>query len=373
MSKLVMGYWDCPICGNKEIRGDVTNCPSCGRARGDVKFYVKGYTEGQSLRKEELQQFEELDEKKAEEMGDNPDWYCSFCNSLNSDKADVCSNCGATRADSEANYFDRLKKKQEQEAAEQAARPQPQAIKPAKPKWLLAIIALLIVGLVVWLWPKSKDGTIRSFSWAREIQTEDYREVTEEDWSVPPGGNIVSQQQKIHHYEHVQTGTRQETRTERVIDHYDTEYTLEDNGNGSFSKVPHQVPVYGQREYIVDVPVYTDIPRYQTAYTYTIWRWVPGETLYTSGEDHNAVWPELPASENKREKQGGRKGAYRFTIQNEKGEEISYQLNEPNHDTNESIWSGLKENSPIIIKTSGGSITLQDQNKNKIANIIKVR
>ena len=42
MSKLVMGYWDCPICGTKEIRGDVANCPSCGRARGDVQFYMKG-------------------------------------------------------------------------------------------------------------------------------------------------------------------------------------------------------------------------------------------------------------------------------------------------------------------------------------------
>ena len=68
MSKLVMGYWDCPVCGNKGIRGDVTNCPSCGRARGDVKFYVKGYTEGDSLKASELSQFEQLDDKKAEEI-----------------------------------------------------------------------------------------------------------------------------------------------------------------------------------------------------------------------------------------------------------------------------------------------------------------
>ena len=27
MSKLVMGYWDCPICGNREIRG----CISCNK------------------------------------------------------------------------------------------------------------------------------------------------------------------------------------------------------------------------------------------------------------------------------------------------------------------------------------------------------
>ena len=48
MSKLVMGYWDCPFCGSKGIRGDVVNCPSCGRARGDVQFYMKDYTEGET-------------------------------------------------------------------------------------------------------------------------------------------------------------------------------------------------------------------------------------------------------------------------------------------------------------------------------------
>ena len=107
MSKLVMGYWDCPVCGSKEIRGDVVNCPSCGRARGDVQFYVKGYQEGQNLREEELNQFEQLDDEKAQTFSKNPDWYCSFCNSLNSDNAKFCGNCGSSREDSEANYFEK--------------------------------------------------------------------------------------------------------------------------------------------------------------------------------------------------------------------------------------------------------------------------
>ena len=83
MPNLVMGYWDCPFCGNKGNRGDVSNCPACGRARGDVQFYVKDYQEGQNLREEELGQFEQLDEEKAQSFSKNPDWYCSFCNSLN--------------------------------------------------------------------------------------------------------------------------------------------------------------------------------------------------------------------------------------------------------------------------------------------------
>ena len=124
MSKLVMGYWDCPVCGTKEIRGDVANCPSCGRARGDVQFYMKGYNEGETREEDERSDVEYLDEEQAKYVSKNPDWYCSFCNSLNNDKAQVCGNCGATRADSEANYFEMLKKKEEREAAELAAQPQ---------------------------------------------------------------------------------------------------------------------------------------------------------------------------------------------------------------------------------------------------------
>ena len=45
MGKMVMGYWDCPVCGNQGIAGNVMNCPACGRARGDVKFYMKGVAE----------------------------------------------------------------------------------------------------------------------------------------------------------------------------------------------------------------------------------------------------------------------------------------------------------------------------------------
>ena len=64
MSKLVMGYWDCPVCGTKEIRGDVANCPSCGRARGDVQFYMKGYNEGETREEDERSDVEYLDEEQ---------------------------------------------------------------------------------------------------------------------------------------------------------------------------------------------------------------------------------------------------------------------------------------------------------------------
>ena len=325
MSKLVMGYWDCPICGNKEIRGDVTNCPSCGRARGDVKFYVKGYTEGQSLRKEELQQFEELDEKKAEEMGDNPDWYCSFCNSLNSDKADVCSNCGATRADSEANYFDRLKKKQEQEAAEQAARPQVAEKAPKRSRSLFTVL----------LFFRPETGTRR----------------------------------EIHHYDsvldHYETVEVQRSRS--VYDH--DEYTMVDNGNGTFREVSH--PVY-RTEYYTDTeerPVYRQEPRYATKYYYDIWRWTPSRDVVASGEDHNPQWPVPDPGENEREGQHAEE--YRFTV------EHTEKTNEPaaTYRIAESDWMNVNVGDHLYItsKRTGASPYISDEKGNKIADIQQVR
>ena len=374
MADLLMGYWDCPVCGKKEIRGDVTNCPACGRARGDVKFYLKGYTEGQELSQSDLGAFEHLSEQQAQEIGSNPDWYCSFCNSLNNDNAQFCSNCGASRADSEANYFDRLKKKQEEEQRELDAQPRPQpAAKKSPPKVLFAILAVLVIALAFWLWPRSKAGTVRSFGWTQSIQTENYREVTEEDWSVPPGGSLVSQRQKVHHYDQVRTGTRSVTRTREVLDHYETYYTAEDNGNGTFRQVSHSRPVYKTETYTEQEPVYESVPRYQTAYTYTIWRWKPGDPIVTSGQDHSPVWGELPKDEKVREKQDGRSGRYTFTTENEKGEPTVYELCESDWQKNKSVWEALQEGQKITIRTSGGSSTLQDENKKNLARIREVR
>ena len=103
----IEGYWDCPQCGKKKIRGRYRYCDSCGRPRGNgVKFYMldRTYAENQ------------------DEISDEPDWYCSFCQSLNSAKSKVCESCGSSQADSDKNYFamlaeDEKKKREERQAA----------------------------------------------------------------------------------------------------------------------------------------------------------------------------------------------------------------------------------------------------------------
>lgn len=164
MGKMVMGYWDCPVCGNQGIAGNVMNCPACGRARGDVKFYMKGVAEDEIREAGETGGIEYLNEDQKQQFGKNPDWYCSFCNSLNKDNAAFCQNCGASRESSESNYFDQLKKRQEAEAAEKAAQPQPQATRQAKgskkPLLIAAVVILAIIGIFTYLNGNKTQGNL---------------------------------------------------------------------------------------------------------------------------------------------------------------------------------------------------------------------
>ena len=377
MSKLVMGYWDCPVCGNKEIRGDVTNCPSCGRARGDVKFYMKNVEEGSSREENDRTDIEYLTEEQAKYVSKNPDWYCSFCNSLNSDNAQFCGNCGATREDSEANYFDRLKKKQEEEAAELAAQPQvssqPQK-GSRKPLVIVAAILLAIVALFVWMNGNKTAGDLQvtALNWIRNINIEENRMFSESGWSLPDGAEQTDARQEIHHYDsvldHYESVDVQRSR--QVIDHYETYYTYEDNGNGTFTEVSHQRPVYETEYYTetVQQPVYRQVPRYATKYYYNIWRWTPSRDVTATGTDHNVEWPVPELAENERE--GQRTEDYRFTVEHtkEKKSPETYRLAE-------SDWMNINVGDHLFItaKRSGADPYISNEKGDKIADIQQVR
>ena len=377
MSKLVMGYWACPVCGNKEIRGDVTNCPSCGRARGDVKFYMKNVEEGSSREENDRTDIEYLTEEQAKYVSKNPDWYCSFCNSLNSDNAQFCGNCGATREDSEANYFDRLKKKQEEEAAELAAQPQvssqPQK-SSRKPLVIVAAILLAIVALFVWMNGNKTAGDLQvtALNWIRNINIEENRMFSESGWSLPDGAEQTDARQEIHHYDsvldHYESVDVQRSR--QVIDHYETYYTYEDNGNGTFTEVSHQRPVYETEYYTetVQQPVYRQVPRYATKYYYNIWRWTPSRDVTATGTDHNTEWPVPELAENERE--GQRTEDYRFTVEHtkEKKSPETYRLAE-------SDWMNINVGDHLFItaKRSGADPYISDEKGGKVADIQQVR
>ena len=376
MGRTVMGYWDCPVCGSKGIAGNVMNCPACGRARGDVRFYMKDGAENTTREADERGDIEYLTEEQAQEIGKNPDWYCSFCNSLNKDHAAFCTNCGASRESSESNYFDQLKKRQEAEAAEQAAQPQPQAAQAKKKSRLplLILIAAVIIGLIVFMNGSKTQGdlTVTALSWTRSIPIEQNIQYTEEGWTIPQGGTEVSRKQAIHHYDQVLDHYEdvEVQRSREVIDHYETYYTYTDNGNGSFSEVEHQRPVY-RTEYYTETetrPVYRSVPRYQTYYTYTIWRWTPVRESTSSGSDHSTFWPELILAEDEREG-SPRTERYFFEVQDKKNVLTTWQIEQ------EADWQKINVGDGLTISTQRGSGAswIVDEKGNKLVRVYTAR
>ena len=372
MGKLVMGYWDCPYCDNKGIRGDSQVCPACGRPRGQVKFYMKDNAQDQERRADDVADIEYVDEEQAKYVNRNPDWYCSFCETLNSDNAETCQSCGASRADSEANYFQMREKMREREEAHQ--KPAAAAEAPRKKSRLpviLIAIALVIVGLFVFMNGKttSKDYQISGVSWERAIQIEQNLEYHESDWTVPSGGTITSQRSEIHHYDSVldHYESYEVQRSRQVIDHYETYYTYTDLGNGMFDQVEHERPVY-TTEYYTETeqrPVYMQVPRYQTKYYYDIWKWTPTRTVTAGADDHNPYWPDTNLADDERE--GRRAEAYRVMITDtKKNETTRYRVAE-------SDWNTLNAGDGIYftVKRSGEDPCISDEKGSPLITLIR--
>ena len=87
-----------------------------------------------------------------------------LCGSLNSDDLNVCKNCGATKEDSERNYFEMRqqeeeKKRKKEEKKESCQKNIPQNIPKKKPLLrrmllILGIFAAIIFGMMSCLAPK---------------------------------------------------------------------------------------------------------------------------------------------------------------------------------------------------------------------------
>ena len=344
MGRLVMGYWDCPYCEKTHIAGSERNCPTCGHARGeDTKFYM------------DMGNLEYVPEEKAETLSRNPDWLCSFCGGLNSDDSDSCEACGASKLDSEMNYFEMRRKEESPELADLSRlvnywdeEPKAGFELPTKKKKHFHISSSLIIalctilgiagfGLLLWklFTPKIETLTITGTTWERSISIEEERTVKESDWSVPSGGRVYDEQEEIHHYNsvfshyetvsevktrevisHYETVTK--TKSRQVISHYETVVTgYRDLGNGYFEETTssqpvyeteyytesHQEPVYTTETYIEthEEPVYVQVPEYRTKYYYEIERWFDSRTVDTSGRDKSPYWGEVVLSEKERE------------------------------------------------------------------------
>lgn len=150
MANYIMGYWDCQYCGTKGNRGDRRECESCGHPRDEsVKFYMKNTTH--------------VSKETASSISKNPDWYCSYCNTLNSDNDSNCKGCGASKNESEKNYFTMRNTPSAPAPVQKTSR--------ANPLKFLGILAAIAFVLFLIFKPRDKAAEIKDFSWYRYFKT----------------------------------------------------------------------------------------------------------------------------------------------------------------------------------------------------------
>ncbi|MDX1959859.1 MAG: hypothetical protein SFU98_14910 [Leptospiraceae bacterium] len=297
VEELIYEYWDCPKCGNKGIRGDEYKCSSCGFPRDDsIKFYRKEVEE------------KVTDTNQAEKFVKGPDWVCSFCNSLNFQDDQNCKGCGASKSDSEKNYFENLKEKEEKEAKK--ANKAVEAVKeePKTPVWKKIAFAVsgffvLLLGICFYGLSSHKvNYKVTKVNWVRAIAIERYAWSNRSDWSdsmVGDGIVEISRTQSIRSYEKRQVGTTTEsyTDTERYQSGTKRECSTsyESTGSGASKKKTScsNVPTYSSRNVrkTRTVPVYKDFPIYGTKVNYRSKMYQLLGYRVKQGTDNN---PEFP-------------------------------------------------------------------------------
>ncbi|HMY66621.1 MAG TPA: hypothetical protein PL163_08225 [Leptospiraceae bacterium] len=329
IEEYVYEYWDCPKCGTKEIRGDEYKCKACGYPRDNsITFY----------RKEAEEKVE--DKKKEEEFKLGPDWICSFCESLNSQVDAKCKGCGATREDSEKNYFDELKKREEKQKKKDErdgkTEEPPKEIPKAGKWWKIGAGAVGLLG-ILYSWGTCSTNIeykVKSVSWIRAVEVERYQTENRSDWKGHLKGDsiqVLSEKREVKGHEKRPIGSRMESYsdTERVQSGTKKECSTsyKSTGSGASKKTTSckDVPTYTNRSVTRtrSVPVYQDFPIYDTKVYYRSKAYSTLGYAVKKGKDNNPEWPKpkLESGEDgKKDRIGEKAESLQVTIQRTKGD-----------------------------------------------------
>jgi hypothetical protein len=177
----------------------------------------------------------------------------------------------------------------------------------------------------------------------------------EEGWAdeLPGGARVQSTTTKVHHVNHIQTGTRQVEKqvTEKVQTGTKTvKVGKKDLGNGYFEDVTKEEPVYEHRTRTVTetVPVYKDEPVFKDWARYEIDKWHKEREARAAGSDQSPHWPDPKLSN--REREGARAEAYLATFVDDKGK--TYPWKNPPQD----VWKSLSVGKGYKVVTRVGAV-----------------
>jgi hypothetical protein len=316
--------WDCTYCGTKGNLGRNKSCHHCGRSRpGGTKFYLPDDAA------------EVTDDQLLDKAGRGADWICAFCGTSNKSESKACRSCGAAReatseeqevktyALGEVPTTGDMDLDEKEPASRAAVAGQKSKIKPLAIVGA-AILAAACIAIVAFLIIGGKDVTasVDGFEWQRAIDIEAFRTVTEEDWSVPTGGRILSEREEKHH-------------DEQVLDHVEVREEVcgqIDLGDGFIE----------DKMCTIEEEVFRQEPVYQPYYTYEIDKWIVVRTAQDGGSDHSPMWPRADLTDGERE--GERSETYTIIFKDSEGEVRAYTIE------NIDEWEKFESNQGVVLK-----------------------
>jgi hypothetical protein len=215
LEEILVGKWDCDTCEHLGNDGDAYDCSGCGSPRGeDVSFYL-----GDSPRL--VKDKEGLESARA-----GLDWYCTYCDSGNSNAGELCDNCGATKGSARQH---KIKAKQAK-TGRFIPRPSPMKRRPLvnrklglapwyeKLNWKIIGpgAAMLMLILLVWFMPRDITAELTESGWEHTAHIEQWQWQNEASWTAPKNKNVqeISSKKELHH-------------NDQVIDHYRTQHYKE--------------------------------------------------------------------------------------------------------------------------------------------------
>jgi hypothetical protein len=345
------GRWDCTYCGALGNLGRDRSCNNCGSSRPEgTKFYLADDSEI-------------VDKKLERQAKIGPDWICAFCGTSNAaDIVTVCGSCGSPRTESTtvqatkdfelgetptrgdmADESEQPVGPSQAETTDRSAR-NPLLIAGAIGAFLLLCAVVVIAFLV--LGQRDVDAKVSGFEWEREVAIEAYQTVTEEDWTLPSEGRLLSRSQEIHHYEQIldHYETRQREVSEQVqVGNRSFVCGQRDLGNGFFEDIECTEPVYEtqSRTENYEEPIYREEPVYQTFYVYEIDKWLVERNETAAGRDHSPFWPRSNLDSDERE--GEQSEVYTIYFTDSEGEVHKMELSFDE-------WSGYETGQTVKLK-----------------------
>lgn len=338
-SGIRVGRWDCPACGHKGNIGYETSCSQCGSPRGkNVKFYLPDESE------------EVADEARIQQARAGVDWICDYCGADNKAADAQCRSCSNPRTETDIN-------RQTREIRFDAEPPAPKPV--AQPKfnkgyYVFGGLALLLIVLFLLFRNRETTVVVTAHEWAREIRTEKFVPVVEEDWSVPSGAKVIKSFRDIHHYDKILAGYETKYReVEKPAGTKRVKVGVRDLGNGYFEDIYETRTVYKTVRESYEEPVYRSVPVYATKYRYEIYRWKPDQVYRTAGRDLSPHWATSVPPNSNAHRESERIEKYVLHFKDERGNEFSEECDFE-------FWKSVKDGDALKAERNAFSIRLKD-------------